>query len=93
MIDDVLIRLMKKLNLEIPEFTLKRRIVISKIDKDQSDPSKKVSPTLFLRGVDQSGAPYTLFKKVVVTFDGKECQTKVSEPVFMTPTKADLNNC
>jgi len=38
MIDDVMISLMKKLNLEIPEFTLKRRIMISKLDKDLYNP-------------------------------------------------------
>jgi len=30
---------------------------------------------------------------VTVTFDEIESKTKVFEPVFITPTKTDLNNC
>jgi hypothetical protein len=93
MIDDVMIRLMKKLNLEIPEFTLQRRIVISKSDQDPKDPAKKCKPTLFIRGVDEQGAPYSLFKKVVATFsDGKETFNKEKEPVFITPTKTEMKS-
>jgi len=90
MIDDVIVKLMKKLNISIPEFTLKRRIVISKVDKDHRDQNKTVKPTLFLRGVDEGGAPYSLFKNVSVNFDGKESLASNKEPVFLTPTKVDL---
>jgi len=72
-IDDVMSRLMKKLNLEIPEFTLIRRIVVSVNEKDPKTLKKLSLLSLFVGGVDESGASYSLFKKVEIYFtDSRE---------------------
>lgn len=54
MCDDVMVKLMEKLKIEIPEFTLKRYVKMSKISKDK----------IKVEGVDYDGTPYSLFKSV-----------------------------
>lgn len=91
LVDDVIARVMKKLELEIPPFTLVRRVKVVKTDVDPKNPTKKVKPSLVIRGVDETGSPYTLFKKVeVVLIHGKESFAKEKEPVTICPTKTDL---
>jgi len=94
MIDDVMIRLMAKLNLTIPNFTLIRRLKVLKTDKEEnakSTDSKNTKPTLIVRGVDETGSPYSVFKKIEVNFSvGKESFCKDKDPAMITPTKTDL---
>lgn len=75
MIDDVMERLMKKLDMDIPEFKLERWAKVTLQDKN----SVKIA------GIDSLGDPYTLFPKVFV--NGKESNqnniTSTSEPVKM----------
>jgi len=52
--DDVMIKLMNKLEIPIPEFTLKRHVKIQKTTKDK----------VKVEGVDSDGTPYSLFKSV-----------------------------
>lgn len=60
MCDDVMILLMKKLNESIPEFTLERRLAITKTGNN----SVKISSE------DSSGAPYDVFKSVGLELKG-----------------------
>eukprot|EP00330_Aristerostoma_sp_ATCC50986_P007006 CAMPEP_0114581122 /NCGR_PEP_ID=MMETSP0125-20121206/5261_1 /TAXON_ID=485358 ORGANISM="Aristerostoma sp., Strain ATCC 50986" /NCGR_SAMPLE_ID=MMETSP0125 /ASSEMBLY_ACC=CAM_ASM_000245 /LENGTH=395 /DNA_ID=CAMNT_0001773075 /DNA_START=86 /DNA_END=1276 /DNA_ORIENTATION=+ len=84
-IDNVMIKVMKYLDLEIPEFSLKRRLNITK----SYDQTKKVS-TLKLRGVDDKGDPYQVFKSIEVKLaDSKENFTSDKDPMVVKP-KSDL---
>jgi len=92
-IDDVMIKLMAKLNLEIPKFILKRRLVIKKI-YDKSGLFDVGKPTgLYIRGVDEFGESYQLFKAISVKFNQSEeviTSTK-HEPFYIIPLKSSLH--
>ena len=59
-IDDVMIPLMKKLNLDIPEFNLNRWA------KVKLEESKSGNETLVVEGMDANGGPFDLFKKIKI---------------------------
>jgi len=89
LIDDVMARLMVKLDLAIPAFTLNRRVMIMKYLKR---PIQKGKVELVIRGVDEKGDPYSLFKSVQSTFSSaKEVINKESEPVRLSPASASLD--
>jgi len=91
LIDDVMTRLMAKLDLEIPAFTLKRRVAIVKSDTDPKRPTQKGKVALVIRGVDEKGDPYSLFKSVQTTFsNGGEVIEKEVEPMRVIPTNTGL---
>jgi len=88
LIDDVMIRLMKKLELEIPSFILKRRVMIKKI-KDENN-----KEGLFIRGIDDFGTPYQLFKRMKVTFsESQETIDTLSEqePFHIFPKQSNMS--
>jgi len=92
LIDDVMARLMAKLDLTIPKFELKRRVAITKSDVDPKRPTQKGKVALMVRGVDEKGDPYTLFKSVQTTFSSvKEVINQGTEPVRVTPVNASLD--
>jgi len=92
LIDDVMARLMAKLDLTIPAFTLKRRVAIVKSDMDPKRPTQKGKVALMIRGVDENGDPYSLFKSVQSMFDSaEEVINKESEPVRVSPASASLD--
>jgi len=64
-IDDVMIGLMKELNLEIPEWTLQRYIKLKVCDINQNQKRLSIS------GCDLDGTPFSLFKSVVLRKNGK----------------------
>lgn len=55
-VDDVMKLLMEKLELKIPEFTVKRRVAVQ----------LKNDNKLSIRGIDSNNAPFQLFTKVEV---------------------------
>jgi len=92
LIDDVMNRLMAKLDLTIPKFELKRRVAITKSDVDPKRPTQKGKTALMIRGVDEKGDPYTLFKSVQTTFSSvKEVINQATEPVRVSPVSASLD--
>jgi len=91
MIDDVMVKLMKKLNLEIPPFTLTRRMIILKTRKDPRN-NKEIKPSLFIRGVDETGAPYQLFKSVEINLPAtKENVIAKKEPILASSNMTDFS--
>merc|ERR1712244_95238 len=62
---DVMIGLMKELNLEIPEWTLQRYIKLKVCDINQNQKRLSIS------GCDLDGTPFSLFKSVVLRKNGK----------------------
>lgn len=64
--DEVVRRVMVKLAIDVPEFIFERRVQIKKTNKDQ----------LSVRGLDSDGAPYQIFKQIVVDY-GKNHPFKV----------------
>jgi len=93
LIDDIMVRLMKKLDLTIPQFTLKRRVSIRKYDTESSmkkSSSKKIG--LKIQGVDEEGSPYSLFKSVDVLFpESKKPATFTKEPIEAYSSKVDMS--
>jgi len=88
MIDDVMTKVMDKLELIIPPFSLIRRMKVVKTDRDLD--GKKVNPSLLIRGIDEDVTPYSLFKSIEVTITStKENFYKNKDPAFMT-SKGDL---
>ena len=78
--DDVMVRLMKKLDIPIQNFNLKRRIGITRIK------NKEIS--LRFRGLDIDDCPYTLFKSIEVGF-GKQTTVLKKEPFIFTPISGE----
>ena len=66
-IDDVFELLMKKLNMTIPEFRLKRYGEL-----------KLKDGKVFMNGIDSSGCPYSIFKSVKCTHDKENANVKVN---------------
>ena len=71
--DVVIEALMKKLNIEIPEFILTRRLGI-----------RQSKGKIIARGLDVDRSPFTLFKKIVINND---IELKKEPFVFETPKK------
>jgi len=93
LIDDVMSKLMKKLGLDIPPFTLKRRVMVTKTDVNVKNPTKKGQVGIEVRGIDEEGSHYSLFNAVETTFSAsKETMTQTKEPMRFHPTKLDLNS-
>ncbi len=87
LIDDVMVRLMKKLDITIPQFTLKRRVSVTKCESSNKFLSNKI--WLKIQGVDEEGSPYSLFRSVDVLFpENKKATTFTKEPVEAYYTKA-----
>lgn len=92
LIDDVLTRLMAKLDLPIPPFTLKRRVAIKKTDVDPSKPTQKGKTGIVVRGVDEAGSPFQLFTSVGINFaKSKENIVMNKENVLIYPSKTDVD--
>ena len=78
LIDDVVCRLMERLNLPIPAFKPPRHVSVMK--------SQKEGKTGFvIRGADGEGSPYSLFKVAVVAFENKERVVVEKEPFWVCP--------
>lgn len=75
--DQVMVKLMEKLKLAIPEFQLKRNLEILK--------SKN---SLQIRGVDDDGLPYSLFKKIQFT-NSKAISTQIDKEPFTYSNNKD----
>jgi len=87
-IDDVMIKLMEKLRLEIPPFILRRRVMVKKI-KDENN-----KEGLFIRGVDEFGTPYQLFQRMKATFSESQEMIDVlrePEPICIFPKKSNMS--
>jgi len=78
LIDDVVYRLMSKLNLEIPAFKLSRRMSLMKTEKEGKTGFE-------IRGVDEEGSPYSLFKVAVVFFGDRDGLLVDKEPFWVCP--------
>lgn len=74
--DKVMRLVMEKLGIDVPAFALKRRVRLSKTTGDK--------PRLLVQGLDSTGKPYTLFKKVTM-IQGKDTVSAVSNFKFMIP--------
>jgi len=86
MIDKVMIKLMAKLNMEIPKFMLKRRMGVRLVDNKIL---KKKG--MLIRGLDSDGSNYSLFTQVVVSFPSQnEDILMKKEPFQVFPDKANL---
>lgn len=84
LVDDVVHRLMEKLNLSIPAFKLPRHVSVMKSEKEEKT-------GFVIRGVDEEGSPYSLFKGTFVAFENKERIAIEKEPYWVCPSKqADL---
>jgi hypothetical protein len=64
---------MQKLQLEIPEWRLKRRFQLERV-------STAEGTNLFIRGCDASLNPYSLFTKVIVRSGAKKLAELPKEP-------------
>lgn len=85
LIDDVIFRLMEKLNLPIPAFKLPRHVSVMKTEKEGKKGFK-------IRGVDEEGSPYSLFRGTVVAFENKEKLPVEKEPFWICPSnQVDLD--
>ncbi len=73
--DVVVESLMKKLNIEIPDFVLTRRLGI-----------RQNKGEIIARGLDVDGSPFTLFKKIVI---GKDLELKKEPFIFKKPQGHD----
>ena len=71
--DDVLRLVMQKLQLEIPEWRLKRRFQLERVPTAEGT-------NLFIRGCDASLNPYSLFTKVIVRSGAKKLAELPKEP-------------
>lgn len=79
MIEDVMVKIMEKLNLEIPEFSLKRRWEICK--KYKFSPEGDMSKIITVGGCDELGRPYTIFDRIKWVDSGEEKKiTKQEDP-------------
>jgi len=88
-IDNVMERLMAKLGLEIPDFILRRRIMVTKTEEEGFFGKKKEKLTL--RGCDEQGYPYTLFTKIeAVLGDSKITYSTSKEPFIIEAKDAPL---
>ena len=89
LIDDVMNRLMSKLGLTIPAFTLKRRMAVMKTDVDPKKPTQKGKTGISVRGVDEQGSPYSLFKSVKATVGAEKETIQINkEPALIYPTSS-----
>lgn len=91
-IDDLMIKVMAKLNLEIPPFILKRRVMVMKTDKNKFEKEKDGKVGILVRGVDQTGAPYDLLPGARIKFiDTQEViMIERKEPLVFYPEKSEL---
>lgn len=69
MCDDVMKMVMKKLNLDIPDFILERRVLIERTSEN----------TLLVSGEDSDESPYDFFKFIMFG-EGKDIITKSKAP-------------
>ncbi|KAL4510633.1 hypothetical protein ABPG72_004787 [Tetrahymena utriculariae] len=77
MIDNVMVLLMKKLGLEIPEFILQRTIVIKKTNQN----------TINVFSEDKDGCPYDIFKQIVLDQGKKQpFEIQVKAPYIFSIT-------
>lgn len=84
MIDNVMVKLMEKLNLEIPKFVLKRRMGVRLVEDVVS---KKRG--LLVRGLDSDGVQYSLFEEVEVNFPRQgENVVMEKEPFVVFPVRS-----
>ena len=83
MCDNVIIMLFEKLGIEIPPFTLVRRLKISKTSKKQPGSSRTQQQILF-EGVDSNGDPYSLFPKIEFKNGSGRAQEMTSEPMVVS---------
>jgi len=79
-IDDVIIKLFEKLNMDIPQFKLVRRLRITKTI--ETNPSKQY---IQFQGIDSDECPYSLFTKVVLKEGRNTAVTMSSEPMKTEP--------
>jgi NAD-dependent SIR2 family protein deacetylase len=90
MIDNAMILLMEKLELDIPQFVVKRRLSIVRYEEIRN--GKKAS-MLLLRGLNAEGAPVSCFKSIAAGFpEEKEAFLLKEEPFKIFPSKVDLNS-
>jgi hypothetical protein len=61
--DDVIDLLMKKLELSIPDFILRRKFAI---EKKEIQKNKQLQELLVVKGLDFDDNPFSLFKEVCV---------------------------
>ena len=92
-VDDVMARLMDKLNLNIPRFTLKRRVAITKTKGDPRLPSQKGKTGILLKGIDEAGLSYSLFTEANVEFleDNENVCSKDLDVLKFFSEKSDLS--
>lgn len=83
MCDDVMARVMKKLELNVDPFALKRYIRISKT-------SEKGKNAIKVYGIDSEGTPYSLFSKVEFKIAGKVYEYKKEPFIGVPPPGVDL---
>ena len=90
MIDEVITRLMKKLNLEIPIFILTRRLGVILHEANPADKTIKGKKGIVLYGLDASGSPYSIFPKIEgFLTHTKETFNLSKEPMKICSSKTD----
>jgi hypothetical protein len=81
--DDMMKILMKKLDLEVPEFRLNRRVQFT-LDKS------KVADTLSINGLDPKGNIYSLFTSVDITAGKERKKQSIRKEPFKLMMKGGL---
>jgi len=90
MIDDVIQRLMKKLDMEIPFFLLRRRIGILKVPETDKDETRTA---IRVRGLDSDGSNYSFLTKVKLTLPSSDKPIKLTkEPFQISNIKDDIKS-
>ena len=90
MIDVVMARLMKRLNLEIPNFILTRRLGVILHEANPDDKTIKGKKGIVLYGLDPSGSPYSIFPKIEAFLTHtKETFTLLKEPMKICSSRTD----
>jgi NAD-dependent SIR2 family protein deacetylase len=88
LIDKVMISLMTKLKVEIPKFTLSRRMTVKHVEETVNGKKKR---GLAFSGIDSDGSQYSLFTQVAVGFpEVQEAFLLKKEPFVAYPVKQEL---
>eukprot|EP01122_Echinamoeba_exundans_P016842 TRINITY_DN8666_c0_g1_i1.p1 TRINITY_DN8666_c0_g1~~TRINITY_DN8666_c0_g1_i1.p1 ORF type:complete len:396 (+),score=59.93 TRINITY_DN8666_c0_g1_i1:95-1282(+) len=80
--DELMKRVMKKLDLEIPKFKLHRRISIKTSVRPKSDDPKSTRWSVTVKGIEEDGTPATIFKSVTFKYGKTTDQQPCSEEPF-----------
>eukprot|EP01017_Pseudomicrothorax_dubius_P003548 TRINITY_DN10534_c0_g1_i2.p1 TRINITY_DN10534_c0_g1~~TRINITY_DN10534_c0_g1_i2.p1 ORF type:complete len:398 (-),score=77.10 TRINITY_DN10534_c0_g1_i2:37-1230(-) len=89
LIDDVMTRLVQKLDITIPPFILRRRLGASKVNVEKSG---RTVETFLLRGLDSDNCPFSYLSGMDIQIEApmRGTVSLPKEPYRLTPTQVDF---